>query len=125
LKLKCINRHFKYQTFFYWIGLYLGLWVRGEVGEEGKEGNGRDYTRDRRYKEMLGRTSILEVYFRNSKFMARNPVYQGMDFGVKIALKRVYEHLEHKTTKQRASAFLKIKFYVKNAKIAGKKPIAA
>jgi hypothetical protein len=99
LKLKCINRHFKYQTFFYGIGLYLGLWVRGEVGEEGREGNGRDYTRDHRYKEILGRTSFLEVYFRNSKFMARNPVYQGMDFCVEIALKRTYEHLGHKTTK--------------------------
>jgi hypothetical protein len=99
LKLKCINGHFKYQTFFYGIGLYLGLWVRGEVGEERREGNEMDYTRDYRYKEMLGRTSFLEVYFRNSKFMARNPVYQGTDFGVEIALKRTYKHLEHKTTK--------------------------
>jgi hypothetical protein len=99
LKLKCINRHFKYQTFFYGIGLYLGLWVRGEVGEEGREGNGRDDTRDHSYKEMLGRTSFLEVYFRNSKFTVRNPMYQGMDFGIEIALKRTYEHLGHKTTK--------------------------
>jgi hypothetical protein len=95
------------------------------VGEEEREGNGRDYTRDHRYKEMLGRTSFLEVYFRNSKFMARNPVYQCMDFnGVEIALKRTYEHLGHKTT-TKASAFLRVKFYVKNAKIVGKKPTAA
>jgi hypothetical protein len=39
-----------------------------------------------------------------------------MDFGVEIALKRTYDHLGHKTTKKRASAFLKVKFYVKNAK---------
>jgi hypothetical protein len=48
-----------------------------------------------------------------------------MHFGVEIALKRTYEHLGNKTTKQRTSAFLKVKFYVKNAKIADKKPIAA
>jgi hypothetical protein len=36
-----------------------------------KEGNGRDYTRDHHYKEILGRTSFLEVYFRNSKCMAK------------------------------------------------------
>jgi hypothetical protein len=34
------------------MGLYLGLWVRGEMGEEGREGNGRDYTRDHRYEEI-------------------------------------------------------------------------
>jgi hypothetical protein len=37
------------------------MWVRGEVGEEEREGNGRDYTRDHRYKEILWRTSFLEV----------------------------------------------------------------
>jgi hypothetical protein len=72
---------------------------------------------------MLGRTSFLEVYFRNSKFMARNPVYQGMDFGVDIALKCTYEHLEHKTTEQRVSAFLKVKFYVKMQKLQARYPL--
>jgi hypothetical protein len=87
------------------------------VGEEGWEGKGRDYTRDHRYKEMLGRTSFLEVYFRNSKFMARNPVYQGMNFGVEIVLKRTFQ-IE-------SICISEGQFYVKSAKIAGKTPIAA
>jgi hypothetical protein len=30
----------------------------------------------------------------NQKFKTRNPVHQGLNFGVRIALKLTYEHLE-------------------------------
>jgi hypothetical protein len=45
------------------------------------------------------------------------PSDQGMDFCVMIALKGIYEHLGHETTKSRAFAFLQVTFSVKMQKL--------
>jgi hypothetical protein len=81
------------------MGLYLKLWVRGRGGRRREGKKWRDYTPDPRCKEILGRTSFLEVYFRSSKVHGQNTSVSGYGFLCQIALKRTYEHMGHEITK--------------------------